>query len=258
MRKNYLFQNKETVSILTVKFRLFCLAILLLTFGTTRVFGQTNVIQNPGFESGTSSWVDVVNDNAHAGTYCAKVTGDSYKSTILTGLTPNTIYTLTAWGKISTTDPLGSSNAYGKFGVKEYGGGGELPFTFTTTSYLKSIPIIFTTGASTTTVELWIWVPAPTIFYLDDLVLTGPDLGTNVIQNNIGNAHIYSQNGCIIANLKAISGQSTVSIIDVKGSVIKTVQTKGAELLSFNMTAKGVYMVRIQNGDKLSISKVIL
>ena len=76
--------------------------------------------------------------------------------------------------------------------------------------------------------------------------------------NNITGARIYSQSGKIIADLSSVNGASIVSVIDTKGSVIKTLQSKGFELLNINIPSKGIYLVRVQNGDKLSTQKVVL
>lgn len=90
--------------------------------------------------------------------------------------------------------------------------------------------------------------------------LVAPSAGgtTGISKNLVENARVYSQNGKIIADLSSVKGASTVSVIDTKGSVIKTVQTIGSELVNINVANKGVYLVRVQNGAKVSTVKVVL
>jgi len=93
-----------------------------------------------------------------------------------------------------------------------------------------------------------------------------PDMGayefdkfsTSVLKLNEKTAQIYSQNGQIIANLSAENQATTVTVIDTKGTVLKTVFSNGAELLSIPVSSKGIYMVRIQNGQKNLVKKVVL
>jgi len=71
-------------------------------------------------------------------------------------------------------------------------------------------------------------------------------------------ARIYNSNGKIAVDLTALKAASTVSVIDTKGSVIKTIENAGAQLLTINVANKGVYLVRVQNGAKVSTAKVVL
>jgi Fibronectin type III domain len=69
---------------------------------------------------------------------------------------------------------------------------------------------------------------------------------------------IYSKSNTIVVDLSTVGSSSFVSVIDSKGSVIKTLQSTGGELIQINVPNKGVHMVRIQNGDKLTTQKVVL
>ena len=84
------------------------------------------------------------------------------------------------------------------------------------------------------------------------------DLGTTVVpvKNETG-ALVYTLNKQIVADLSKVTGEAIVSVIDVKGSVLKTMNNNSSLLLKFNMN-NGIYLVRIQNGNKLSIQKIVL
>ncbi len=90
--------------------------------------------------------------------------------------------------------------------------------------------------------------------------LVAPSTGgnTGITKNSVENVHVYSNNGQIVADLSALNSASTVTVFDIKGSAIKSIQSAGAELLHINVDNKGVYMVRIQNGAKVSTVKVVL
>ena len=69
---------------------------------------------------------------------------------------------------------------------------------------------------------------------------------------------IYSQNGQIMANLSALKGATTISVFDIKGIAVKTVNNNGAELLSIPVANKGIYLVRIQNAKTDFVKKVVI
>jgi len=90
------------------------------------------------------------------------------------------------------------------------------------------------------------------------LIVNGTvDLVTTFVQNNSAGGRIFTQNGAIVADLTSEIGTSTISVIDTKGTVIKTVAA-GSEFISFKVLNKGVYVVRVQNGQKLITKKVVL
>jgi hypothetical protein len=85
--------------------------IFLLEFLLLFSVGKSQIINNPGFETGTSSpWSlnssAVVSNNAHSGTYAIKETGEANIQQIVTNLQPNTTYTLQGWIKVAGTSSV--------------------------------------------------------------------------------------------------------------------------------------------------------
>jgi chitodextrinase len=98
----------------------------------------------------------------------------------------------------------------------------------------------------------------PTSSNLNTITIPAPVSTAFLPVNGESIARIYSLNGQIAADLSTLKGATTVSVIDTKGSVIKTVRSTGSALLTINVANKGVYLVRVQNGAKVSTAKVVL
>ena len=84
------------------------------------------------------------------------------------------------------------------------------------------------------------------------------DLGTSISTLSTNATKVYNNNGQIAVDLTALKGASTVSVIDTKGSVIKTIQNVGAEMLTIHVANKGIYLVQVNNAGKTSTLKVVL
>jgi hypothetical protein len=146
---------------------------------------QTNLISNPGFESGSSSdlWggSSVVTNDVYGGTYAARLEdnsqwGGGYES-VITGLSPSTEYIFSAYVK--------SSGVEGRIGVKNYGGNDTF-MGFSNTAYEQKL-VVFTTGTSNTTATVYVYNPVGGVatLYADDLELvknTPPP--TNLVANS--------------------------------------------------------------------------
>ncbi|MEP6672691.1 MAG: carbohydrate binding domain-containing protein [Chthoniobacter sp.] len=129
-------------------------------------------LANPGFETGSlapwqnSGQATVVQDNAHAGIYAAKI-GNSYSGIAknVTGLAGNTTYTLTAWIKNAQPGDV----TY--LGVKNYGGS-EVNVNTTSAQYTE-LNISFTTGPAVTSALIYVWKNDGTAAsYADDISLS--------------------------------------------------------------------------------------
>ncbi|TCC52451.1 chitinase [Kribbella capetownensis] len=126
----------------------------------------TNLVTNGSFETGTTSgWscpAGTVSGSARTGRYALQATpsgADIARCSQSIPVQPNTAYTLSAWVK--------GSNVY--LGVD----GG--PSTWTTSTTWSQLTVPFTTGASATSVTIYLhgWYGLPA-YQADDVVLDGP------------------------------------------------------------------------------------
>ncbi|TCC58098.1 chitinase [Kribbella pittospori] len=126
----------------------------------------TNLVTNGSFETGTTSgWscpAGTVSGSARTGSYALQATpsgSDIARCSQSIPVQPNTAYTLSAWVK--------GSNVY--LGVD----GG--PSTWTTSSTWSQLTVPFTSGASATSVTIYLhgWYGLPA-YQADDVVLDGP------------------------------------------------------------------------------------
>jgi len=136
--------------------------------------GSTNLVVNPGFETGSlSPWTGagtfaVVNNNALSGTYSARIEGTGGNSSFIQtiyGLRPNTTYTVTGWYKVES----GSVS----IGVINYGDD-QIAFSTSSTSYEKET-FTFTTGASNTSAQIFLWKGDAGFGYGDNFSVTSSD-----------------------------------------------------------------------------------
>jgi PKD repeat protein len=110
-------------------------------------------VTNPGFETGTTSgWTEIgdvsITSNSYSGSYAVSVNGaNSSVEQVVTGLCPNTAYTVSCWGK--ARDKAG---VY--LGVKNYGGS-EQTVQFTDFKNYVKKSITFTTGSTNTSVTIF-------------------------------------------------------------------------------------------------------
>jgi hypothetical protein len=139
-------------------------------FLSTSFYAQ-NHIPNPGFESGSSTYLwggsTVVISDVFSGTYAARLDdndteGGGFEVTI-SGLSYNTKYKFSAYIKTSTD--------VGVTGVKNYGGS-EIQLNFFNTAYITQ-GILFTIGDTDTSVVVYIYNATgwSNFIYAHDLVL---------------------------------------------------------------------------------------
>ncbi|MEZ0112459.1 hypothetical protein ABH920_006481 [Catenulispora sp. EB89] len=130
-------------------------------------------IPNGDFESGTlSGWTASYNaatttSSPHTGTYAGQITaptgGTGSIEQVLTGLAPNTSYTLTGWVR---TD--GGSTI---LGVKQYDPAGDNEDATTTATGWTQLSDQFTTGASNTSVDIYCYRSTAGTSACDDITL---------------------------------------------------------------------------------------
>ncbi|HEY1571538.1 MAG TPA: glycoside hydrolase family 18 protein [Pseudonocardiaceae bacterium] len=148
-----------------------CVGAALLA--ATSAAAATNLVTNGDFEAGTTSgWscgtsAAIVTTPVHGGTHALQLTptsSDDAQCTQTVSVQPNSAYTLSDWVE-------GSFVFIGATGT-----GSTDPSTFTqAASAFTQLSVSFTTGASTTSVSVFVhgWFAQPTDV-VDDVVLTGP------------------------------------------------------------------------------------
>ncbi|ANE46166.1 hypothetical protein SY83_07660 [Paenibacillus swuensis] len=137
---------------------------LSLTAGS----GAVNLITNGDFESGNTngwtSWGGTQQASAsskYEGNYGLYSAGNGIAQTV-TGLSPNTTYTLSAHAL--------ASSGYINIGAKDYGGT-EIVRQITSSTW-GAIPVItFTTGSSNTSVLIYVWAPSANSGSIDNVKL---------------------------------------------------------------------------------------
>lgn len=148
------------------------LTAALLTTAAPSATAATNLVADPGFESGLTGWTcdtgaaTAVSSPVHAGTKALAGTPSSSADAQCTqtiAVAPNSAYTLTAFVQ-------GSYVYLGATGT----GVNASTWTASAPSY-QQLSTTFTTGASTTSVTVFVhgWYGQPT-YYADDVSLTGP------------------------------------------------------------------------------------
>lgn len=133
----------------------------------------TNLVANPGFESGLSNWTCTAGSGAavsspvHTGSGALKATpssSDTGQCSQTVSVQPNSSYTLSAW--------VQGSYVY----IGATGTGGTDPSTWTPgASSYQQLSVSFTTGASTHAVTVYThgWYAQPA-YFADDITLSGP------------------------------------------------------------------------------------
>jgi Fibronectin type III domain/Carbohydrate binding domain/Glycosyl hydrolases family 18 len=135
--------------------------------------GATNLLANPGFETGTlSGWTcsaldSAVSSPAHSGSYAlagAAGSSDDAQCTQQVSVQPSSSYTLTGWVQ----------GDYVFLGDSGTGASDTSTWTASAGSW-QQLSTSFSTGASTTSVTVYVhgWYSQGT-YYADDLSLTGP------------------------------------------------------------------------------------
>ncbi|MCW2869606.1 glycosyl hydrolase family 18 protein [Actinacidiphila oryziradicis] len=136
---------------------------------------DTNILTNPGFESGLTGWTctagsgSTVSSPVHGGSSALKAvpTGsDNAQCSQTVAVQPGSAYTLSGYVQ----------GAYVYIGAT--GTGGTDPSNWVTTTSYQLLSTSFTTGASTTSVTIWVhgWY-SQGAYYADDFSLVGPSGG---------------------------------------------------------------------------------
>lgn len=123
--------------------------------GAERILG----LVNPDFEAkdlrGWSGYGErsVVSNEQYEGSCCVKISSnDSAIEQVITGLKPNTIYSLSVWAKASTASDIAQLGVYGH-------GRNEVAVTTSSTEY-EQLSLNFTTGLDSTSATIYLYKKA--------------------------------------------------------------------------------------------------
>ena len=144
-------------------------SILLLLFFVTNVFGQTNLVLNPGFENGSTSWTTygtgvISTISPYEGSKCGYVGSSQTIDQVVTGLTKNTTYLLTAMFKGDIDSVL--------VGAKNYNGTASVANYTKSKTWVSTGSIIFITGPTSTSARIFMTAPANCAGFADNFSLT--------------------------------------------------------------------------------------
>ena len=234
-----------------------------------------NLIDNPGFETGTSTNIwggsSIVTNNVYAGTFTAKLEdnaqwGGGYES-LVTGLSPNTSYDFSAYVKSSGGAGL-------SIGVKDYSGSASSVQSFSNTNY-ERINVSFTTGSNDTTAKIFIYNEAggAETLYADNLELVEKSISSlqnkesskkDVLSLEIeenDNVKFYPNPVNNILNIELTNDhedQSSYSIVNLRGQLLLTGSIKKYAAVDVSGLKSGLYFLHIKNSNKVESHKIIV
>ncbi len=220
--------------------------------------GGTNLVQNPGLETGDlSSWGGfgtlAIDTDANAGSYAVKVTGIAgHEQNVV--VQPNTTYTLSAHAKVQSGSVI--------LGVKNYGGA-EKGTSVTSTSYTPA-SVTFTTGSTSTSADIYLYVPgAGNVAFGDDFsVVVGGSTAARMagahtepaVKSKLEKVRsaLYPNpvsTGYFTLDLKGYESDVSVNILDAMGRLVYTTHTtkRSLNLHADIFPGKGLYIFNIND-----------
>ncbi|MDR6879601.1 Ig-like domain-containing protein [Bacillus sp. 3255] len=231
----------------------------------TIAIAQSNLLQNGGFEEGTSApppgWTSfygtgatIVSDpaNVHSGSNAVRfISNNSGAEQVVSGLTPNTYYVARGWIKVMDAGNTQS------IGVKNYGGS-QISKSIDTLDYSEG-KIIFKTGAANTSANIYSWKNTNAsndgkAAYLDDFSLslyenpTAVSAAVNTVKDAVytGNLSVSRYDGDTLAYSIAVNG--------TKGSAVITNPETGAFRYTPNPGASGTDTFTFKANDGIADS----
>jgi hypothetical protein len=170
-----------------VKYLCSCLLLSLLV-SFTPVFGDTNLLKNPGFENGTEEWsdrsckIEVVTTPVHSGAKSVKVSGrteqwQGIKQSLLGKVLDGKTYKISAWVRLENadSDTVTISIEQADDNGTKYKNVAKA--TASKTEWVElSGEFTLSAGGTLTTLDVYFEGPSPdTNFFVDDVVVSGPD-----------------------------------------------------------------------------------
>ncbi|TXK83539.1 S-layer homology domain-containing protein [Paenibacillus sp. N3.4] len=234
--------------------------------GTVTVaIAQSNLLQNGGFEAGTTApppgWssfygtgATIISEpaNVHSGSNAVKfISNNSGAEQVVSGLTPNTNYVARGWIKVMDAGNTQS------FGVKNYGGT-QISKSIGTLSFSEG-KIIFKTGATNTSANIYSWKNTTAsndgkVAYIDDFSLSLYENPTAVsaVVNTVQDA-VYSGN-LAVSRYDGDALTYTITVNAAKGTAVVINPATGAFTYTPNPGATGTDTFTFMANDGIADS----
>ncbi len=240
------------------------------TSNVTVSTGPANLLANNGFETGDlTSWqswggVSVVANNQNSGSHAVTVNGAGAPSQIVS-VQPSTTYTLSAFGKVAAS----GQNIF--LGVKDHDAA-ESATQITSTAFTKGTHT-FTTGPNATSAQIYFYVPnASYQAWGDDFALVVGSTAARTFSginkdkfeiNDESKAFNYYPNPLNTNQLTIeLKGENNtiVQIFDLQGKSVfrKSVDQQKLTIDRNVFHSKGVYMLKVNEGDKSIRQRIIV
>lgn len=182
-----------------------------------------NLLQNPGFESGSlgqwGSWnsATVTSDNPHTGKYDLRLgAGPSDSEYNVTGLSPNATYTFSGWAKIVNSADSVSIKA------KNFDAAGSVVGSNVTSTTYAQNWVSFTTDSTHTTATVYLYHPTGTgyaygdDFFLKREFLSNPGFETSLLAP-------WTSTGSVVVNTTAPHSGTYALQLNQSSTVSQTV-----------------------------------
>jgi hypothetical protein len=202
----------------------------------------STIVKNGCFENNNlDNWAQwgagtrevITGANVAYGNYSAKVSGIGAIEQVLTGLTPNTTYILTANAKIEGTQ-------FVALGVKEFDGTTELSNKLTNTSYQEQ-SIEFTTSATATSAKVFYYSSSANgIGYIDNISLAKKVVTASETLETNEALEVYPNP---TSSFVTLSKESAWTIISLQG--IELMKGEGSKVDMSNLSV-GVYLLQTE------------
>jgi bacillolysin len=247
---------------------------------------QTNLLVNPGFESGTTGWTawgtpTINTSNKRNGTNCVEVgtSWDGDCQSINSGFTAGSTYTFSIWSRFASTGGTGNAG----INFQCFNGSTQLSITSTSiptsigTTYTK-YSVTVTLPSNTTQIRVSFENSSNRLMYVDDAGLV---LGSTAIQNAIPLASITSSvsadtdaslaisvspnpikdNANIIVS-SFVGDNVSINISDINGRIVFNKQVKltsAKQTVGLNrLPVSGVYILAVISSKGKVVTRKIL
>jgi chitodextrinase len=245
--------------------------------------GLTNMLVNPGFESGTTAWTTwgtptIVTSNQRSGTNCNQVATnwDGDCQAINSGFSVGNNFTYKAWFKFAAAGGSGGGNIiYQCFNGSSQVSIGTTPVPSSIGTTYTQFTVSFTVAPTTTQIRVSFENLSNQLMYVDDAELNNTsgssvavglnsalDLTRNEPENGLKltvTPNPMTDNARIFIS-SPVDDPLTVSIYDMNGKIVFRKQVAGRynEIRLNSLPGKTMYILKVTNGKKLVKEKKII